>query len=542
MAHAGPSALVVTGPCQALALGSTALVAPAFSLLVASVWLLQGTTFWDIVTPEISKAVLALAPTELPDKALGGLLRQLQVIIMLCGGVPQLLQAVYRRITGSQCSQCVAFSVCCGCCKRRRVREPLNDVEAPSECSVATFESPLTRAVSHNRELPDIGEMHIPLSHGAAERDRHETFAVLEEDMETDLTEIDDDDTEAEHGSYRALSGEASLSGSFIDAAGTVADLRVFVSYFCTGFSFDAAVKLADEGLMLWRQCCPDASSTSESSTDTAAICAAISENPCRSASALVWALMREAIFQRQGFHEGTFVVHGPGADLLFFALLPFTYDRASSHFKKTVLPLTAEDAERLPEGPMKTEVEARFARGCVNVGLDVPADGSQDLPSGKQHVVLGRIQQHDGSVAMYFKMEAHGFDLTSPQKVTEAAWHAVHYINSQVQRHLGDRREHDEGELKRKEYVPMKEAKDFDRLVEGLGCATANEAVHRFGLGEMARALRRLEDSEAEVNEEQREGARAMLRDWERSWGKSLEFRRGREVLVHTSDLYSGR
>ncbi|CAE8718589.1 unnamed protein product, partial [Polarella glacialis] len=36
---------------------------------------------------------------------------------------------------------------------------------------------------------------------------------------------------------------------------------------------------------------------------------------PARAASALVWALMRQALRQSKGFEQGTFVVHGSGVE-----------------------------------------------------------------------------------------------------------------------------------------------------------------------------------------------------------------------------------
>ena len=66
----------------------------------------------------------------------------------------------------------------------------------------------------------------------------------------------------------------------------------------------------------------------------------------------------------------------------------------------------------------------------------------------------------------------------------------------SQYRRHLGDRREHDEGELKRKERVPEEEEKNFERhlarnqaMIERL--KLHDNRIQQYGLGEMARTLR---------------------------------------------------
>jgi len=217
---------------------------------------------------------------------------------------------------------------------------------------------------------------------------------------------------------------------------------------------------------------------------------------------------------------------------------------------------LTFEDVGRFSLSPHAADVEARALRGSSHVGLDVEADGSRDLPAGKQHVVLGRLRQHDGSIAVYMKPEDHGFDL-STGKMSEAALHAASYITSQVQRHFGDRRQHDEGFLKHKEYVSVEDKQLFDEALASLQRATVDDEADRkvssstggdishddgpvldrlvcYGLGEMARILRR--EASAAPTGSCRDEAFKLLQRWENTYGPSLEFQRGREVLIDTS------
>eukprot|EP00931_Biecheleriopsis_adriatica_P045135 TRINITY_DN25869_c0_g1_i2.p1 TRINITY_DN25869_c0_g1~~TRINITY_DN25869_c0_g1_i2.p1 ORF type:complete len:598 (+),score=141.28 TRINITY_DN25869_c0_g1_i2:83-1876(+) len=346
---------------------------------------------------------------------------------------------------------------------------------------------------------------------------------------------------------------DSSWTAAF-DAGSIFCDLEVYVHHFCPtqqGFCAEAAERLAEDGARLWRM----ASGTSSPSRpaqpssmhggglpvhDMVEVFRTVNADPGRTVSSLVWALMQQALRQSKGFEQGTFVVHGPGAEEVFFALLPHTYDRNSSHFAKTVIWLT---------------VQARASRGSSHVGLDVHANGKNDLPAGKQHVVLGRIRQHDGSVAVYMKPEDHGFDL-SAGKMGEAALHAVSYITSQVQRKFGDRREHDEGVLKRKEYVAVEDKARFDQLLLALRCACTDgefgsgveedlpflplteqpepSRLRCYGLGEMARTLRKA--ALAAPAGPCRDEAFMLLQKWETTYGPALEFQRGREVLIHTS------
>eukprot|EP00930_Biecheleria_cincta_P014567 TRINITY_DN12481_c0_g1_i1.p1 TRINITY_DN12481_c0_g1~~TRINITY_DN12481_c0_g1_i1.p1 ORF type:complete len:529 (-),score=94.82 TRINITY_DN12481_c0_g1_i1:501-2087(-) len=345
----------------------------------------------------------------------------------------------------------------------------------------------------------------------------------------------------------------SSWIGAF-DAGSTVSDLEVYVRHFCPtelGFGPSAAERLAEEGGRLWRA----ALASSREMRAAEEILGIVRADPGRAASSLIWALMRQALSRSKGFEQGTFVVHGPGVEEVFFALLPHAYDRSSSHFSRTVMWLTVEDIGRFSLGPHAADVEARALRGSSHVGLDVEADGNRDLPAGKQHVVLGRLRQHDGSVAVYMKPEDHGFDL-STGKMSEAALHAASYITSQVQRHFGDRRQHDEGFLKHKEYVPVEDKQLFDEALVALRRATVDAGADGevsfstsgdispndgpdldrlvcYGLGEMARILRR--EASAAPTGSCRDEAFKLLERWESTYGPSLEFQRGREVLIDT-------
>jgi len=344
------------------------------------------------------------------------------------------------------------------------------------------------------------------------------------------------------------------------DAGTTVSDLEVYVQHFCPigqGFSPAAAESLADFGTKLWRTCpaSPCAYPSPVGMQTIEGLLCTVHADPARAASAFVWALMRQALCESKGFEQGTFVVHGPGVEEVFFTLLPHTYDRNSSHFAKSVMWLTSQDIERFPFAEAAIDIEARMVKGSSHVGIDVPVDGVRDLPAGKQHVVLGRIRQHDGSVSLYVKPEEHGFEL-SAGKMGEAALHAASYITSQVQRRFGDRRAHDEGELKRKEYVPIQDKARFDELLMELqsggsgasrvkledaeevtwaaGEFPVRDRVRRYGLGEMARTLRAA--VAASSAGPHRDEALELLQKWEKIHGPWLDFQRGREVLIHTS------
>jgi len=362
--------------------------------------------------------------------------------------------------------------------------------------------------------------------------------------------------TMAEKPSSRTMTEEPpsdSLTSSWMgafDAGSTVSDLRVYVHHFCPtelGFGPFSAENLAEEGARLWR--------TFAGAEGSEEVLSAVRTDPGRAVSALTWALMRQALRKSKGFEQGTFVVHGPGVEEVFFALLPHAYDRNSSHFSKTVMWLTVEDVGRFSLGPYAADVEARALRGSSHIGIDVEADGSRDLPAGKQTVVLGRLRQHDGSVAIYMKPEDHGFDL-STGKMSEAALHAASYITSQVQRHFGDRRQHDEGYLKHKEYVPIEDKQLFDEVLANLRLAAVDAGASGeasssgvgdvflddepvldrlvcYGLGEMARILRRA--ASAAPAGSCRDEAFKLLGRWESTYGPSLEFQRGREVLIDT-------
>merc|ERR1719456_1189688 len=132
-------------------------------------------------------------------------------------------------------------------------------------------------------------------------------------------------------------------------------------------------------------------------------------------------------------------------------------------------------------------EVESRALANSCHVGIDIRQDGINDLPAGKQHVLLGRIKNHDGSVAVYVKPEDYGCRM-STESVAEAARHAAQYVDSQLQRAFFDRRQHDEGALKRKEHMSVQDRQDFDKLVKALNTSTSlNEAaIGSYGLGEM--------------------------------------------------------
>merc|ERR1712232_618345 len=109
---------------------------------------------------------------------------------------------------------------------------------------------------------------------------------------------------------------------------------------------------------------------------------------------------------------------------------------------------------------------------------------------------------------------------------------------SSQVHRKFGDSREHDEGELKRKEYVPAKEKRDFDDLFSAIrseGTVVDDSAIQRYGLGEMARTLRSLVTTTPQGT---CNGARNLLVLWQGLYGPSLDYRHGREVLIHTFDF----
>lgn len=227
---------------------------------------------------------------------------------------------------------------------------------------------------------------------------------------------------------------------------------------------------------------------------------------------------------------------HGPAVADVFLALLPHTYDRRSSHFSGIIIRTSDDDIARMPEGPLRDQVENRASANSCHVGIDVRQDGINDLPAGKQHVLMGRIRNHDGSVAVYVKPEDHGCRM-STETVAEAARHAAQYVDSQLQRAFFDRRQHDEGALKRKEHMSVQDRKDFDDLVQALDAAVGQHyesAIGSYGLGEMVRFLRRADSSLAEW----RHRAQALLAQWEAVHGSSLELRHGREVIIHTSEL----
>jgi len=409
-------------------------------------------------------------------------------------------------------------------------KEAKVDCSLPSACvGIAASSSSAPRIDSPEEDEPQVDDEVVPVLPAAC--------SVFPE-----TSDSEDRDLDAMVGSWT----------SAFDAGTTVSDLEVYVHHFCPrdqNFSAAAAEKLADFGTELWR--------TSSSSSSFSAypypagmqviesLRHAVNSDPARAASALVWALMRQALCQSKGFEQGTFVVHGPGVEEVFFILLPHTYDRNSSHFPKSVMWLTSQDIERFPFAEVAAKIEARVVKGSSHVGMDLPVDGVRDLPAGKSHVVLGRIRQHDGSTSLYLKPEEHGFDL-SARKMGEAAFHAASYITSQVQRHFGDRRAHDEGELKRKEYVPVQDKARFDELLMELRSSSSNaktddtlettggDRVRCYGLGEMARTLRVA--AAAAPAGPHRDGAMELLRKWEKIHGPWLDFQRGREVLIHTS------
>merc|ERR1712129_94286 len=142
----------------------------------------------------------------------------------------------------------------------------------------------------------------------------------------------------------------------------------------------------------------------------------------------------------------------------------------------------------------------------------------------------------HDGSVAVYVKPEDHGCRM-STESGADAARHAAQYVDSQLQRAFFDRRQHDEGALKRKEHMSVQDRKDFDDLVQALQASIGHlfeSAIGSYGLGEMVRCLRRADSSVATW----RRHAQTVLAQWEAAHGASLELRHGREVIIHSSEL----
>eukprot|EP00929_Paragymnodinium_shiwhaense_P067249 TRINITY_DN33867_c0_g1_i1.p1 TRINITY_DN33867_c0_g1~~TRINITY_DN33867_c0_g1_i1.p1 ORF type:complete len:572 (+),score=113.88 TRINITY_DN33867_c0_g1_i1:127-1842(+) len=321
----------------------------------------------------------------------------------------------------------------------------------------------------------------------------------------------------------------ATSDNDWEDATSLVANLEQYVTHLCAP-EIDAATAeaLASEGDCLWKAC-----SACEASETIAAV------GPERAASAIVWALMRQALQRRQGFQQGTFLVRGATSENVYFALLPHTYDRAASHFRENILPFEISELARVRSDPV-TAVASEDRVGATHVGIDLPHGCSYGLPAWKQTVLLGRVREHDGSVAVYVKPEDHGCDLTSlsPENVGHILRHGADFVVSQYNRRLGDRRAHDEGEFKRKEHVPVLDRKRFQELLDALHSELEGPMMSgpRKTLGEMARNLRQIEAALSVW----RKRAVDLLQRWEAAHGPDLDFKHGREVLINISELGS--
>lgn len=257
-----------------------------------------------------------------------------------------------------------------------------------------------------------------------------------------------------------------------------------------------------------------------------------VDADPAGAASAVVWALMARAVHMGQGFKDGTFVLHGPRADRLLFLLLPHLHGRKSSHFQDWAAPLSEADVAAVPEGAARVRAEGLAARALgAHFGMD--AGG---LPAGHRHVVLGRIHMSDDSYGVYVKPEEYGCDVSSAEHVKETLLHGCSYLKSQLKRHLGDRRGHDEGLHRRKEYVLLRGRQRLQELEESLRrAAELGDAGRDCSLGAMARLLR--EQTRA-VQEWLNQG-NALLEGWQAEYGPSLDMRHGNEVLICTTDLH---
>lgn len=328
------------------------------------------------------------------------------------------------------------------------------------------------------------------------------------------------------HNAQEDQQYEDDLSASWFDTKLAVSDFQTYVASFCCEFKFLDAEKLKTRGLALL-----------ESIVDCQKVVdqPIVEESPLAAASAVTWALTAIALQHGEGFDEGTFVVHGPGADLIFFMLLPHLKGRYSSHFYNRAIALSIED---VPEGLATDSLKdaARANQGWQHFGIDVPPDGSNNLPANKQTLVLGRIRMPDDSVGVYIKPEGHGCDITNPLEMIS---HGMDYVKSQALRRLGDRRAHDEGEHKRKEYVPEQietEFKDLKDHINSMSSASYfdQERLENFGLSEMAKILR----AQCSSLSDAKTRAQKLLEYLERTYGSSIDARRGREVLIHTSEL----
>jgi hypothetical protein len=385
------------------------------------------------------------------------------------------------------------------------------------------------RSVGVQAFLPDNDEVSMPRPSEELEERVHEGEALNTMPSNQELSTAD----EAE----RLDAGDVFCS-TWVELDNAISDLDTYVTTFCNGFCVNMARNLSAIGTEMLACRILSAESESGHAMLNSTLLEVVASDPCKFASAVVWALMHRAVATGQGFKEGTFVVSGHCVDDIFLLLLPHTYDRRSSHFSSIAICVSEDDARRLPEGPSRTEVESRAQASSCHVGIDVRANGSHDLPAGKQHVLMGRIKNHDGSVSLYVKPEDHGCRISS-ETVAEAAWHGLQYMDSQWQRAFGDRRQHDEGVLKRKEHMPGHHRHEFDEIVKDLHSSialseTTKASIGAYGLGEMARYLRRAEI--ALVDWLERESV--LLTQWEAAYGDTLDLRHGREVIIHTSQL----
>jgi len=344
---------------------------------------------------------------------------------------------------------------------------------------------------------------------GPAARGRLEGKRQVVED-EPELTSVDASSDVCAHDSGGLTCGDwaASMCESWTDARYSVSDLRTYVRHFCGRLEVAEAERMVTLGGELL---------AAMLAGEEAALGSAATACPKQVASAIVWALMSRALRRGEGFQEGTFVVYGPGAERILLALLPYATGRPSSHFKGR---------------------EVQLDSLHMHYGIDVPLDGSGDLPAEKRHVLMGLVRMPDESCGVYIKPENNGCETHSLSAAlsAETIRHGLDYVNSQCQRRLGDRRAHDEGEFKRKEYVPREDEDRFNRHMQEMRHLAGEDLdrVQTYGISAMAGALRsqlaRL--SEAERN------ARTLL-DWlEARYGSSLALRSGREVLIRTSEL----
>eukprot|EP00927_Polykrikos_kofoidii_P034560 TRINITY_DN29301_c0_g1_i1.p1 TRINITY_DN29301_c0_g1~~TRINITY_DN29301_c0_g1_i1.p1 ORF type:complete len:1045 (+),score=168.06 TRINITY_DN29301_c0_g1_i1:467-3136(+) len=313
------------------------------------------------------------------------------------------------------------------------------------------------------------------------------------------------------------------IACSWHDVSSPLSDFGEYVRFFCPGLDPKKAECLARDGELLLVSMC-----RRDFVTDVSTAQELVQRDPARAVSAVIWALMAKALRMRQGFTKGTFVLHGAGADRIFFTLLPYLNGRGSSHFREKALPLSEGDAEELPEGEARTRVLELASRALrTHFGID-----TRDLPAGHQHVVLARIRMHDGSVGVYVKPEEHGCDVSSAEQVKETILHGCNYLKSQFERRWGDARAHDEGEHKRKEHVPLRCQRSFSELRDGLQAVSDELREAQPELGDMARRLRSSVGWAV--------GARALLAAWEDEFGPSLDLRHGNEVLICTLDLFA--